>query len=141
LNKNTNEIEYNGIKKKPLLLDFVKTEIKPILFYKSVWIELFNNYEMKKLYLELFTSFVLMILFKNNSFVNSCLQKSIQVNQKLNNLSKQLFSFTFRLVSKEENNSFNTATIYKSYNNINANYFDYTQSNRISYLNTLIINY
>ena len=96
---------------------------------------------MKKLYLELFTSFALMILFKINSFVNSCLQGSIQISQKLNNLYKQLFSFTFRLVSKEEDTTSKTATIYNSYNNINANYLDYNQSNRISFLNTLIINY
>jgi hypothetical protein len=96
---------------------------------------------MKKLYLELFTSFALMILFKINSFVNSCLQESIQISQKLNNLYKQLFSFTFRLVSKEEDTTSKTATIYNSYNNINANYLDYNQSNRISFLNTLIINY
>jgi hypothetical protein len=96
---------------------------------------------MKKLYLELFTSFALMILFKINSFVNSCLQESIQISQKLNNLYKQLFSFTFRLVSKEEDTTYKTATIYNSYNNINANYLDYNQSNRISFLNTLIINY
>ena len=95
---------------------------------------------MKKLYLELFTSFALMILFKINSFVNSCLQGSIQISQKLNNLYKQLFSFTFRLVSKEEDTTSKTATIYNSYNNINANYLDYNQSNRISFLNTLIIN-
>ena len=140
MNVKTIEIEHNGIKRKPLLLDFVKTEIKPILFYKSVWKELFNNCEMKKLYLELFTSFALMILFKINSFVNSCLQGSIQISQKLNNLYKQLFSFTFRLVSKEEDTTSKTATIYNSYNNINANYLDYNQSNRISFLNTLIIN-
>lgn len=96
---------------------------------------------MKKLYLELFTSFALMILFKINSFVNSCFRKSIQISRKLNNPYKQLFSFTFRLVSKEEDTTSKTATIYNSYNNINANYLDYNQSNRISFLNTLIINY
>jgi len=140
LNVKTIEIEHNGIKRKPLLLDFVKTEIKPILFYKSVWKELFNNCEMKKLYLELFTSFALMILFKINSFVNSCLQESIQISQKLNNLYKQLFSFTFRLVSTEEKNTSNTTSIHNSYNNIYTNFFENFQSKRISFLNTLIIN-
>lgn len=140
MNINTIGIKYNGFKKKPLLLVFVKTEIKPILFFKRDWKEMFNNYEMKKLYFELFTSFVLMISFKPISFFISGLNKIFQINQKLNHLFKQLFSFKFRLVSIEEKNTSNTTTIHNSYNNINTNFFENFQSRRLSYLNTLIIN-
>jgi hypothetical protein len=140
LNVNTIGIKYNGFKKKPLLLVFVKTEIKPILFFKRDWKEMFNNYEMKKLYFELFTPFVLMILFKPISIFISGLNKRLQIKQKLNHIFKQLFSFKFRLVSIEEKNTSNTTTIHNSYNNINTIFFDNFQSSRHSYLNTLIIN-
>jgi len=140
LNVNTIGIKYKGFKKKLLLLVFVKTEIKPILFFKRDWKEMFNNYEMKKLYFELFTPFVLMISFKPFSFFISGLNKTFQINQKLNHIFKQLFSFKFRLVSIEEKNTSNTTTIHNSYNNINTNFFENFQSRRLSYLNTLIIN-
>jgi hypothetical protein len=140
LNVNTIEIEYNGFKKKPLLLVFVKTEINPILFLKRDWKEMFNSYEMKKLYFELFAPFVLMISFKPFSFLISGLNKTFQINQKLNYIFKQLFSFKFRLVSIEEKNTSNTTSIHNSYNNINTNFFENFQSKRNSFLNTLIIN-
>jgi hypothetical protein len=140
LNVNTIGIKYKGFKKKLLLLVFVKTEIKPILFFKRDWKEMFNNYEMKKFYFELFTSFVLMISFKPFSFLISGLYKTFQINQKLNHIFKQLFSFKFRLVSIEEKNTSNTTTILNSYNNINTNFFENFQSKRNSFLNTLIIN-
>ncbi len=140
MNVNTIGIKYNGFKKKLLLLVFVKAEIKPALFFKRDWKEMINNCEMKKLYFELFTPIVLMISFKPFSFFNSAQNKTSQINQNLNNIFKQLFSFKFRLVSIEEKNTSNTTTIHNSYNNINTNFFENFQSKRISYLNTLIIN-
>ena len=140
MNVNTIGIKYNGFKKKPLLLVFVKTEIKPALFFERNWKEMFNNCEMKKLYFELFTPIVLMILIKPFSFVNSFVNTSFQYNQKLNHIFKQLFSFKFRLVSIEEKNTSNTTTIHNSYSNINTNFFENFLSKRISFLNTLIIN-
>lgn len=140
MNVNTIGIENKGFKKKLLLLVFVKTEINPILFFKRDWKEMFNNYEMKKLYFELFTSFALIVLIKPFSFANSFVNKSFQNDQKLNQVFKQLLPYKFRLVSIEEKNTSNTTTIHNSYNNINTNFFENFQSRRLSYLNTLIIN-
>ena len=101
---------------------------------------MFNNYEMKKFYFELFTSFALILLIKPFSFANSFVNKSFQNDQKLNQVFKQLLPYKFRLVSIEEKNSSNTTAIHNSYNNINTNFFENFQLKRISYINTLIIN-
>ena len=141
LNINTIEIKDNRFKKKLLLLDFVKTEIKPTHFFKSDWKKMFNNYEMKKLYFELFTSFVLMFSLMTSSLVNGGLNKSFSIIEKLKNIFRQLFQFTIRLVSIEVNNTSYTTTIYNNYNNTKTNFFEIFKSRKESLLNTLIINY
>jgi hypothetical protein len=141
LNVNTIEIEDNGFIKKLLLLVFVKTEIKPTHFIKSDWKKMFNNYEMKKLYFELFTSFVLMFSLMASSLVNRGLNKSFSIIEKLKNIFRQLFQFTFRLVSVEDNNTSNTTIFYNNYNNTKTIFFEIFKSRKESLLNTLIINY
>ena len=141
MNINTIEIEDNCFIKKLLLLVFVKTEIKPILFYKRYWKKMFNNYEMKKIYFELFTLYVLMISSKTNSFFYSRVNSLFNAKQKLINFFRQLFYYTFRLVINGDHKTSKTTTIYNNNNIINANFFGNIKRTRISYLNTLIINY
>ena len=102
---------------------------------------MFNNYEMKKLYFELFTSFVLMFSLMASSLVNRGLNKSFSIIEKLKNIFRQLFQFTFRLVSVEDNNTSNTTIFYNNYNNTKTIFFEIFKSRKESLLNTLIINY